>query len=410
MPSDSVSPTPTRATCHGHIPKKLPANQSARTLKRLSVAIMICVACVPFIYLWFSRFELGRQAERALMATAANESVVQEASLPTVSRVELGEEGQRLTQYPSMASAGYLPSFWGHLASTADVTPLNQVQRFSDQGHEFYYLVAGPDEAARQQGYHPWLVLCVDEGPYLALIDQATSLLLVMALGVCLLVRRGSGWLLRLIEEDRRRAKTFCANASHELKTPLMAIAGYVEALESGLLPAERARPIIHRNVGTMSRLVDQIILLSQLDELSYEAHIEEADLREIAFEALEDVAPLADARHVILQADLPCQLPLRTDGRLAASALTSLLSVVVRQAQGAVEVSSHACADWVEIVVSYDAVPGDATAVDSADSSPMPASFDLSLAQECATQLGGELHWDAAAEKTTFHLRLPRK
>lgn len=410
MPSDSVFSTRAHATRHGHIPKKLPSNQSARTLKRLSVAIMICVACVPFIYFGFSRYELERQAERALMATAANESVTQEASLPTVSRVELGEEGRRLTQYPSMASAGYLPSFWEHLASTADATPLNQVQRFSDQGHEFYYLVAGPDEAARQQGYHPWLVFCVDEGPFLALIDQATSLLLVIALGVCLLVRRGSGWLLSLIEEDRRRAKTFCANASHELKTPLMAITGYVEALDSGLLPPERAQPIIRRNVDSMSRLVDQIILLSQLDELSYEAHIEEADLREIVFEALEDVTPLADARHVSLQADLPCQLPLHTDERLAASALTSLLSVAVRQAQGRVEVGSHACADWMEIAARYDAAPGDATAVDPADSSPMPASFDLSLAQECASQLDGELHWDSAAEKTTLHLRFPRK
>ena len=410
MPSDSVFSTRAHATRHGHIPKKLPSNQSARTLKRLSVAIMICVACVPFIYFGFSRYELERQAERALMATAANESVTQEASLPTVSRVELGEEGRRLTQYPSMASAGYLPSFWEHLASTADATPLNQVQRFSDQGHEFYYLVAGPDEAARQQGYHPWLVFCVDEGPFLALIDQATSLLLVIALGVCLLVRRGSGWLLSLIEEDRRRAKTFCANASHELKTPLMAITGYVEALDSGLLPPERAQPIIRRNVDSMSRLVDQIILLSQLDELSYETHREEADLREIAFKALEDVGPLADASHVTLQADLPCQLPLRTDERLAASTLTSLLSVAVRQAQGRVEVGSHACADWVEIAARYNAAPGDATAANSADSSQMPAAFDLSLAQECASWLDGELHWDSVAEKTTLHLRLPRK
>lgn len=410
MSSDSAFPMRAHATCHGHIPKKHPANQSARTLKRLSVAIMICIACVPFIYLWFSRLELGRQAERALMAAAANESVAQEASLPTVSRVELGEEGRRLTQYPSMASVGYLPSFWEHLTRAADSTPLNQVLRFSDQGHEFYYLVTGPDEAARQQGYHPWLVLCVDEGPYLALINQATSLLLVIALGACLLVRKGSSWLLSLIEEDRRRAKTFCANASHELKTPLMAITGYVEALDSGLLSPDRAQPIIHRNVGTMSRLVDQIILLSQLDELSYEAHREEADLREIAFESLEDVTPLANARHVILQAGLPCQLPLRTDERLAASALTSLLSAAVRQAQDRVEVSSHACADWVEIAARYDAATGDATAVDSADSSPMPAAFDLSLAQECASWLDGELHWDAAAEKTTLHLRLPRK
>lgn len=145
MSSDSAFPMRAHATCHGHIPKKHPANQSTRTLKRLSVAIMICIACVPFIYLWFSRLELGRQAERALMAAAANESVAQEASLPTVSRVELGEEGRRLTQYPSMASVGYLPSFWEHLARAADSTPLNQVQRFSDQGHEFYYLVTGPD-------------------------------------------------------------------------------------------------------------------------------------------------------------------------------------------------------------------------------------------------------------------------
>lgn len=404
MPSDPVFPVRRRGSA-----KRLPSSQSARTLKGLSVAIVVCVACMPFVYLGFSRCELARQAERALMAAVADEPVAQEASLPTVSRVELDEEGRRLTQYPSMASVGYLPSFWEHLAGTADATPPNQVQHFSDQGHEFYYLVAGPDGVSGRQDYHPWLVLCVNEGPYLALIGQTTTLLLVIALGVCVLVRRGSSWLLALVEEDRRRAKTFCTNASHELKTPLMAIAGYVEALDSGLLPSDLAQPIIHRNVDSMSRLVDQIILLSQLDELSYEVHRDETDLRELAFEALEDVAPLADARHVTLQADLPDRLPLRTDERLAASALASLLAFAIRHAQDAVEVSSRESADSLGIVTSWQVAPGDAGTAGTPDAQPAPTTFDLSLAQECASQLEGELRWDVAADKTTLHLRLPR-
>ena len=64
--------------------------------------------------------------------------------------------------------------------------------------------------------------------------------------------------------------REFTANVSHELKTPLQSISGCAELLENGMVRAEDIRPFagrIHAEARRMTRLVEDIIHLSQLDE-----------------------------------------------------------------------------------------------------------------------------------------------
>jgi two-component system phosphate regulon sensor histidine kinase PhoR len=71
---------------------------------------------------------------------------------------------------------------------------------------------------------------------------------------------------LRALEELRR---DFLANATHELRTPVTAIAGYAETLLSGEVEPATAREflgVISRNTARIARLVDDLLVLERLD------------------------------------------------------------------------------------------------------------------------------------------------
>ena len=71
------------------------------------------------------------------------------------------------------------------------------------------------------------------------------------------------------IERASLIRQEFTANVSHELKTPLHAISGYAELLESGLARPEDVKPFagkIRTESGRMTKLVEDIIDLTRLD------------------------------------------------------------------------------------------------------------------------------------------------
>lgn len=99
--------------------------------------------------------------------------------------------------------------------------------------------------------------------------------------------------------------KHFFQNASHELKTPLMSIQGFVEGILDGVFEGERnthALNMIIMESERLKHLVNDIILLAKLEsyEASYEAEI--IRLAEIVNDAMDRMLPLAEKRQVILE------------------------------------------------------------------------------------------------------------
>lgn len=112
--------------------------------------------------------------------------------------------------------------------------------------------------------------------------------------------------------EAERTRREFTANVSHELKTPLTAILGSSELLESGMVkPEDTARFIghIHAEAARLLTLVEDIIRLSQLDE-GVELPMETVDLASIAEEAVQQLREKAEKNHVTLNVEIdPCHL-----------------------------------------------------------------------------------------------------
>ena len=93
---------------------------------------------------------------------------------------------------------------------------------------------------------------------------------------------------MRRLERVRR---DFVANVSHELKTPLTSIKGFVETLQDGALEqpdeARRFLDIISRQVGRLQAVLNDLLSLSRIEQ--------QAERNELSFED-DRIKPALDA------------------------------------------------------------------------------------------------------------------
>lgn len=99
----------------------------------------------------------------------------------------------------------------------------------------------------------------------------------------------------RLLRENNEKMRQeFTANVSHELKTPLTSISGYAELIETGIAKPEDIPDFgrkIHREATRMIQLVNDILQLSKLDNVSESNDsptMETVDLLDVAKECVE--------------------------------------------------------------------------------------------------------------------------
>jgi two-component system phosphate regulon sensor histidine kinase PhoR len=119
--------------------------------------------------------------------------------------------------------------------------------------------------------------------------------------------------------------RDFAANVTHELRTPLTSIKGYAETLLGAMpeLTAEKRRflEVILRNANHMSKMVEDILDLARLEEEPTAVPVDAAADPGLALvEALRECEPLAAARELVLENQLPPDSPrVRCDaGQLA--------------------------------------------------------------------------------------------
>jgi len=110
----------------------------------------------------------------------------------------------------------------------------------------------------------------------------------------------------------------FVANVSHELKTPLTAIQGYVETLLDGAIHDERYNTRFleksHAQVRRLTALVSDLISLARIESTSFRADGDPVDMREIIIESAGYRHDLLQTKQLHLDLDLP-DAPLLIDG-----------------------------------------------------------------------------------------------
>jgi two-component system, OmpR family, sensor kinase len=112
--------------------------------------------------------------------------------------------------------------------------------------------------------------------------------------------------------ESEERLKLFVADASHELRTPVSAVAAYAELFELGARdrPDDLARAMqgIRRETTRLSTLIDELLLLARADKRGL-LRREPVDLVAIAGEAVQSALVLGPAWPLTLRASRPIEV-----------------------------------------------------------------------------------------------------
>ena len=127
------------------------------------------------------------------------------------------------------------------------------------------------------------------------------------------------------------------ANVSHDLRTPLTSIQGYLETIlikEDSISSADRKKylDIIYKNTKMLNELVSELFELSKLDAKQIRPKVEPFSMADLTQDVVLKFTPLAEQSGIHLSAELPLDLPLVTvDIGLIERALSNLIDNAIR-------------------------------------------------------------------------------
>lgn len=156
-----------------------------------------------------------------------------------------------------------------------------------------------------------------------------------------------------LRENDRQR-RELVANLSHDFRTPLTALRGYAEQLRGDAkgLSAERLDALL-ANVARLTRLAEQLSLLSRIDIAERALHVEAFPLAELMHDIAGKFRPEAQARHLALDVQCSAPLPVRADLELVDRALSNLVDNALHATDPDGRVQLSATRDGARIIVT---------------------------------------------------------
>lgn len=100
----------------------------------------------------------------------------------------------------------------------------------------------------------------------------------------------------------------FIANASHEMRTPLASLRGFIETLQSTAKEDEAARerflPIMAEQAARMTRLIDALLSLSRLEMNAHVPPSDLVDLNDVLGHARDTLEPLAADSQTTLEVE----------------------------------------------------------------------------------------------------------
>jgi len=108
------------------------------------------------------------------------------------------------------------------------------------------------------------------------------------------------------IEESQENQRRFFQNSSHELKTPLMAIQGYAEGIQTGVVDPIHSAEVIMQESDRLTRMVEEILYISKIDVHQLVLHIAVLDVRELLYDCLRSAEPIQNKKQCSVVTDFP--------------------------------------------------------------------------------------------------------
>ena len=224
----------------------------------------------------------------------------------------------------------------------------------------------------------------------------------------------------RLADLDNAR-KRFIANASHELRTPIFSLGGFVELLEDEDPDPEAKAEFVRtmrEQVERLTKLTTDLLDLSKLDADAIEIEPQEVDLGQVARQVGREFGPIADQRGSRLEVRTTAEEALaEADPERTRQILRILLdNALSHTPEGTkVTVTSYTAGSRSELTVSDEGLgipkrvqermferfyTGDAVT---------GSGLGLAIARELAQRMGGTIAATSSKGFTAFTLDLPR-
>ena len=210
---------------------------------------------------------------------------------------------------------------------------LNQCYTFKTDRHHLIFMSVQEEQDDWEKPYA--YIMYIDIGPitrYIVTLNWAFfAVLLAISSVMCLLGFRFG----RDIEKEAERQQTFFQNASHELKTPLMAIQGYAEGIQAGVMDTGSAAEVILAESDRMTGLVDELLDISKIDMGRQPLTLSETDIRELLYDSIRAVEPAAAASGITIAPDFPEEpIMVKCDDTQIRRAVTNILTNGLRYAR----------------------------------------------------------------------------
>ncbi len=367
----------------------------------LMMTAMVAVMMILLAVFWLSESQQIRiRAEKSIRQTMVNEAY-EDRTLPPAYELyteDLAEgilneaETDLLNHYNENRSqymSGSIYSFTGN-GHYMYFTPINAARRGDEFISEDERLILYTDVSYSVHALHSSLVIMA--------LGAALSVLLLFFISRRLLI---------LLEKKDTGMRNFFANASHELKTPLMAIRGNVDGIRSGYVEPEKAYDVIEKETERMSALIGSILDLSKLDSGAVHMEVTMNDVREILYDAAGIILPEADKRGIQVNIEAAEPLFMECDERMIFSTFSNILTNALRYAEREISVRIEK-QDKIIIRFINDGVPiSDEEIAHIFDrfykGDKGQTGLGMALAQEYVNLHGGEISAAARDNRTEF-------
>ena len=140
----------------------------------------------------------------------------------------------------------------------------------------------------------------------------------------------------RIKQLDRMRQE-FVANVSHELKTPITSIKGYVETLREGAAEDPKTRKrfldIIARQSDRMNAIIDDLLQLSKIEQRygKLNVDLQQKELLPVIRSAISACQQKADEKNISIEVECDAQLSAVINPPLLEQALVNLLDNAIK-------------------------------------------------------------------------------